>query len=266
MHETLTMYKNNSRDRCKLRGCSPLQLLCNLTKKCHAVGYYSYTHRWQSVKNIMKNTIAILLIFCSINASAQFDDTIKNDDHLKPVSGILDSYDFMVDYHLKIRKILLNDLSDGPYLRYLVIPSFEPSYVFDIEKEFEPEKYYIHYHKCKKQIWYNKDWKKVKVKKHKSELEKQSAYLIFELYKVAINNTKYSENEIIGFDGTDYYFSVFEDGTKSGTAWSPFEKTRTGKLVDISNEIIKLVEKGKKNIEFNNELKNKINKLIIEYE
>ena len=38
-----TMYKNKSRDSSKFKGCSPLQLSCNLTGKCHAIGYYSYT-------------------------------------------------------------------------------------------------------------------------------------------------------------------------------------------------------------------------------
>jgi hypothetical protein len=37
------MYKNNSRGSSKFKGCSPLQLLCNLTEKCHTIGYYSYT-------------------------------------------------------------------------------------------------------------------------------------------------------------------------------------------------------------------------------
>jgi hypothetical protein len=40
------MYKNNSRDSSKFKGCSPLQLLCNLTGMKHAVGYYSYTNRY----------------------------------------------------------------------------------------------------------------------------------------------------------------------------------------------------------------------------
>lgn len=44
------MYKNNSRDSSNFRGCSPLQLFCNLTEKCHAIGYYSYTKRWQQYK------------------------------------------------------------------------------------------------------------------------------------------------------------------------------------------------------------------------
>ena len=39
------MYKNNSRDSNKVKGCSPLQLSCNMTVKYYAVGYYSYTER-----------------------------------------------------------------------------------------------------------------------------------------------------------------------------------------------------------------------------
>jgi len=45
-----TMYKNNSRDSSKIKGCSPLQLSCNLTGKCNAVGYYSYTKRCSQFK------------------------------------------------------------------------------------------------------------------------------------------------------------------------------------------------------------------------
>ena len=41
----ITMYKNNSRDNSKFKGCSPSQLSCDLTGKCYAVGYYSYTNR-----------------------------------------------------------------------------------------------------------------------------------------------------------------------------------------------------------------------------
>ncbi len=38
------MYKNNSRFSSKLKGCSPLKPLCNLTENKPAIGYYSYTH------------------------------------------------------------------------------------------------------------------------------------------------------------------------------------------------------------------------------
>ncbi|BDD01426.1 hypothetical protein PEPS_37060 (plasmid) [Persicobacter psychrovividus] len=46
-----TMYKNNSRNISKFKGYSPLQLLFNLTRKCHATGYYFYTNRCKQFEN-----------------------------------------------------------------------------------------------------------------------------------------------------------------------------------------------------------------------
>lgn len=51
------MYKNNSRNSSKFKGCSPLQLLCNLTEKCHAVGYFSYTNRCVQAKETTAQVI-----------------------------------------------------------------------------------------------------------------------------------------------------------------------------------------------------------------
>jgi len=42
------MCKNNCRDGNTLKVCSSLQLSCNLTGKCNAVGYYSYTDRYMA--------------------------------------------------------------------------------------------------------------------------------------------------------------------------------------------------------------------------
>lgn len=48
------MYKNNSRNSSEIKDCSPLKFLCNLTGKCNAVGYYSYTSRCVPLKYILK--------------------------------------------------------------------------------------------------------------------------------------------------------------------------------------------------------------------
>jgi len=42
------MYKNNKRNSSNFKGCSPLQLLCNLTGTQPAIGYYFYTNRYQT--------------------------------------------------------------------------------------------------------------------------------------------------------------------------------------------------------------------------
>jgi hypothetical protein len=41
------MYKNNGRDSRKIKGCSPLQFSCSLIGLNPAIGYYSYTKRYQ---------------------------------------------------------------------------------------------------------------------------------------------------------------------------------------------------------------------------
>jgi len=186
-------------------------------------------------------------------------------DHLEPVDGILNSYDFEFEYHTKIREILFDGLTDTPNIRFLTLPSFSPTYVLDIDKDNETKKYYLIYHKCKTSIWYNDNWRKIKVDKYKSELTNKSAELMIKLFKTAINQTKYYENELLGFDGTDYYFSVFDKGIKTGTVWSPNKKTRMGKLVEIGNHLIELVKQEKFKVDFNENLTSRIENLITEF-
>jgi hypothetical protein len=44
------MYKFHSRDSSKFKGCSSLQLSCNLTGKYNAIGYSIYTNRYMQGK------------------------------------------------------------------------------------------------------------------------------------------------------------------------------------------------------------------------
>ena len=46
----LTMYIKNRRDSNKIKGCSSLQLLCNLIGKCDEVAYFSYTKRYKQAE------------------------------------------------------------------------------------------------------------------------------------------------------------------------------------------------------------------------
>jgi hypothetical protein len=49
------MYIQNRRDGSKFKGCSPQQLSCKLTGKCNAVGYYSYSNRYQEAQERITN-------------------------------------------------------------------------------------------------------------------------------------------------------------------------------------------------------------------
>lgn len=48
--------KNNSRYSGKFKGFSPLKLSYNMTGKCYAVGYYSYTQGYKQTgrKNVIR--------------------------------------------------------------------------------------------------------------------------------------------------------------------------------------------------------------------
>jgi acetyl esterase/lipase len=91
------MYKNNSRDSNKFKGCSPLQFLCNLTGKCHAVGYYSYTKRCATCKKypainetykmkIKILAIGLIMIF-TLQSFSQIDTSNKKVFVYKTVQG-----------------------------------------------------------------------------------------------------------------------------------------------------------------------------------
>ncbi len=55
----ITMYKNNSRDSGKFKGCSPLQLYRKLKDLSSEVGYYSYTHRCMQAEENQRPKIVI---------------------------------------------------------------------------------------------------------------------------------------------------------------------------------------------------------------
>ncbi len=201
------------------------------------------------------NKIVLLIILFSFSVSNYAQDS---KDHLKPVPGMFGEYDFAFVYHSKIRKVLLKDLSDSPDFRFLTLPSFEPEYVLDLTFERETEKIFLIYRVCKDKIWNNEKWEKIKFKEYRIELDKKKYDLIMSLFNKALLNTKYKNHPSIGFDGTDYYFLVSNNGMKAGKIWSPNKDSKMGKLVDIGNELIKFT-KGDTN--FNKSLIRKIESL-----
>jgi len=48
--QQVTMYKNNSRDSSKFKDFSPLQHFCYLKGMKPAIGYYSYTNRYEQFR------------------------------------------------------------------------------------------------------------------------------------------------------------------------------------------------------------------------
>lgn len=64
-----------------------------------------------------------------------------------------------------------------------------------------------------------------------------------ELFTVAVNNRKYSDTEMMGFDGVDYYFSVADNRLKTGTVWTPIKDSKMDRLKEIGYSLISLAQK-----------------------
>ncbi|WP_299251832.1 hypothetical protein [uncultured Lacinutrix sp.] len=217
----------------------------------------------------IKKTKYLLLIFLSVffstNAQNENEEIILNRaEHLFPLDGILNSYDFQFEYYSDLRKSLLKGLSDSPKIQYLSTPSFSTEYVLHINDSIAT------YRKAINNIWYSKNTDSTNIEKYKSPINKESIELLQNLYRKAIKKTKYqiiepenSNNLISGNDGTTYLFSVYNFGIKSGKTWSPKEGTKLFDLVQINEEIIEKIKISKgKPIKINGRLKRKIHKLI----
>lgn len=192
----------------------------------------------------------ILIMTCSIVKSQP--------DHLEPADGFFTLYNYQVEYYSTIREVLFKGLADGPEIRFLVKPSFEPESVLDIAFDRGQNKYFLIYRICEKMIWSNKDWKNVKVLEYKKEITKESVDLIKALFKAAIVKTRYPDSNIGRFDGTSYYFSYRDFGTKSGTTWSPTGGSKMDRLVKIGLEMVELAKNSDEPISLNNPLLDKI--------
>jgi hypothetical protein len=206
----------------------------------------------------------IILIILFLIAFSGITKAQTNNDHLEPVGGIFDIYDFQFEYYSKVRKVLFKDLSDKPEIRFLTMPSFTSENVLQIDYDREKSNYYCIYHICESMIWNNKNWENVTVKKYSRAIEKQSVELIKSLYDLAISQTKFYKDETIGVDGANYYFSIDKQGQKSGTVWSPNDNTRMAELIAISCELIKKTKEQNDHtiIVFDNDFRERIKKLM----
>jgi len=175
-----------------------------------------------------------------------FFNLCAQNDHLEPVSGLLNNYEHRFEYSKHIRNILFNGLGEFSELRYYVSPSFKNEHVLDISRG-NPE-YLISYHIAEKSIWYSKDKEQVRVKKVRKIISKEDTKLLKKLYFNAIYKARYIYSEFAILDGTGYVFSVNEKGIKTGQAHSPNKGTKIYDLVDISNRIIESLNNEESNL------------------
>ena len=213
----------------------------------------------------MKKLILLIFVIVSLSGASKSHAQTKT-DHLEPLEGIFNIYNFQFEYYSQIRKVLFAGLSDTPEIRFQILPSFSPESVLDIVHDRDTDKYYLVYHIGETMIWSNKKWEDVRVIKFKKEIEKSSVESIRSLFQAAISQTKYPEKESMGLDGADYLFAVKEYGQRVGAVWSPSEGTKMSRLVAVGYKLIELATNNDKSIKFDEKFAEEIEKLKSEIE
>ena len=211
-------------------------------------------------------TFILLLILSSYICYSQEENeliTLEQTEHLLPLDGILNSYDFYYEYYSNIRRTLFKGLSDSPRIQFVCTPSFENEYILHVQDST------IIYRRTNSNIWYSKNIDSITFTEFRSSINMESIELLQNLYRAAIKQTKHQiiepkdyDNLLSINDGVTYIFTVYNMGNKSGQSKSPKEGTSIFNLVEISEELIsKLKKSDGKNIKIKGSLKKKIENL-----
>jgi hypothetical protein len=195
----------------------------------------------------------ILFFLLSAWAVAQ-----ERGEHLIPENDMLITHEETYIYYSKLRKYLIQDISDWKQLTVLIKPSFTAESLFCIDFDLKSRKYYMKSNIANNNI-YNNDT--VKTIRYKREIEKKSADLVVKLIDRVLQNTKYEIEEDYGPDGVTYSFS---SQTKSGKTWSPNATSKMGRLVQIIETLTSATKSNSSKYGLSAEMERIIEDLICE--
>jgi hypothetical protein len=242
---------------------------------------------------LVKFIIFLALIISFSSTFAQIDNQLENEknnnfeevygfqsDFLVPTESLLHSEPYSINYNKKLKEILFEGLPDYFDIQYFSTPSFDTERVLVIRKGK------IFYNIAKQSIWgtfYEEitditdtvkiETDKIEVDRFTNKISDEDAELLNKLYRLAISKARYlifTPDElnrlVIGNDGTSHSFSIFNNGIKEGTTWSPKTDSRMFRLVEIHKDLIKVVKRTTSNSEIvlPNKLEEDIKKLIDE--
>lgn len=216
--------------------------------------------------------IVTFLSIISLNSA------IAQQNHLIPEVGIFNTTNSHLEYYSNVRKVLFQGLDFRPLARLLILPSFTPESVVEIEFDRTNNKLYVVYQIGEKMIWNNYNLEQLKLTKIKKEITKESAQLIRKLFETAVVCTKESDDEKItmvgenfsvttkhlSVDGEEYIFTANIPIPKTGTTHSPPAESKMGRLVNIGLELITLAKSCNEPIEFDSSTKDKVTQLIVD--
>jgi hypothetical protein len=225
----------------------------------------------------MKRFFLLLCFFALFHGTAASQDaTAAKQDRLKPAESFY-NVGASKDYYQIIKDHLIST-EEGRFMsRFWVIPSFSKEYFMGTKQEGED--FFLICREPEKHIWpdgvfysdsrsRNYVPKIVEIKRSISKSDVRSLNLLIEVAVVGarfdqtIRSDKDCYSVMVGFDGTNYYFSTHFDWPKTATVWSPHKNSKTGELVAILEEVIGMAKSGEKGpVEFTPEFRTRLAEL-----
>lgn len=158
-------------------------------------------------------------------------------EHLEPAKDISQYKGVLKNYYDTVFPLLYKGFSDKPYARYTSMPSFSREYAFSVEQK--NDKYFIISNYLSENYWYAKNRQRVKLRSSTTEIDEDLYKAIGDLFQLLARQTRKSEDNIMRFDGTKYYFATLDSTgqVKIGVTWSPYDNSVLKQLVKICDKI-----------------------------
>ena len=164
-------------------------------------------------------------------------------------------------YDEDFNKIIRTELNQDYLLRFIAQPSFDPEYVFQVEKETNTV-YKLKAIMFQENLWYSDNRDSIEIDTYEKPINKELAIILDSLFKKATSSAMAKKGWIEGgLDGETYYFyRKSETGISCGECWSPSKESALFELVNICCLLIYDVMKETVDID-NHNLIDRINKL-----
>jgi hypothetical protein len=191
-----------------------------------------------------------------INCDNSFAELNKV-EYLMPEDGnLVISSDIMQSYENKARQLFSKGFDADVVFRMVCLPSFSPEWLVGVKKVDKKSVVFLLMGKEKiKSHWINghyvmldtpkgkiRQWEEGRseilgtpVIEYSAEIDPDTKKLLNDLWETMLLGTRYPKKYMVGFDGTNYHFSMFiwGRGDLSGKTWSPDKDTNPGRLAEI---------------------------------
>jgi hypothetical protein len=189
----------------------------------------------------------VLFAYISICTSASAQN------HLEPEEAAFSQPEVLWKYAKRLHDVLLQDAAKCYVARMVCLPSFENEWVVTVVREDRPDfdaphTYYVESVSANHKLFSAKNPADLTVTRSRATLDRETAESLARVWRRMLRATRYPKVPRVGADGVEYHFSRFLPfvdgglseplaGWEQGRIWSPSEKSPTGELVAIGEQL-----------------------------